>query len=158
MESEFAVESCVRGTTSIKNLWDACAGEELRASHGYAVAVMRRSAIVGHVPRKISAACSLSWPISCLLAISGRSETEVVPYYSIMSARASWSVATRPRPKYWRNLIWRCVHNPPNHLLASYPGGLGTRLDACTKLPQTLYLNVRIWSHKWTLEVIAYHA
>ena len=40
---------------------------------------------------------------------------------SIMSAcaRASSSVATRPRPrhvmtKYWWNLIWRCIHNPPN--------------------------------------------
>ena len=29
MESEFAVESCVPGTTSIKKLWDASVGEEL---------------------------------------------------------------------------------------------------------------------------------
>ena len=29
MESEFAVESCVRGTTSTKNLWDTSVGEEL---------------------------------------------------------------------------------------------------------------------------------
>ena len=37
----------------------------------------------------------------------------------MLAARASSSVATRPRPqhvmtKYWRNLIWRCVRNPPN--------------------------------------------
>ena len=67
-----------------KNLWDAIVGEELPCEW-YAVAVMRRSAIVGHVPRKISAACSLFladqlvaryfWLISCLLTISGRSET-----------------------------------------------------------------------------------
>ena len=74
MESEFAVESCVRGTMSTKNLWDASVGEEMPCEW-YAVAVMRRSAIVGHVPRKISAVCS---PTSCLLAISGRSETEVL--------------------------------------------------------------------------------
>ena len=29
MESKFAVEICVRGTTSTKNLWDASVGEEL---------------------------------------------------------------------------------------------------------------------------------
>ena len=52
MESEFAVESCVRGTMSAKNLWDASVGEEMPCEW-YAVAVMRRSAIVGHVPRKI---------------------------------------------------------------------------------------------------------
>ena len=73
MESEFAVESCVRGTMSTKNLWDASVGEEMPCEW-YAVAVlaivMRRSAIVGHVPRKISAAisgrpaaCSLFWQI-----------------------------------------------------------------------------------------------
>ena len=59
MESEFAVESCVRGAMSTKNLWDASVGEEMPCEW-YAVAVMRRSAIVGHVPRrKISAVCSL---------------------------------------------------------------------------------------------------
>ena len=66
---------------------------------------------------------------SCLLAISGRSAAcslfladQRQRYYSIMSAfvRASSSVTTRPRPhhgmtKYWRNLIWRCVHNLPYH-------------------------------------------
>ena len=66
--------------------------------------------------------------IGCLLAISGRPAAcslfladQRQRYYSIMSAcaRASSSFATRPRPhhvmtKYWRNLIWRCVHNPPN--------------------------------------------
>ena len=66
--------------------------------------------------------------IGCLLAISGRPAAcslfladQRQRYYSIMSAcaRASERFATRPRPhhvmtKYWRNLIWRCVHNPPN--------------------------------------------
>ena len=58
MESEFAVESCVRGTMSTKNLWGVSVGEEMPCEW-YAVAVMRRRAIVGHVPRKISAVCSL---------------------------------------------------------------------------------------------------
>ena len=66
--------------------------------------------------------------IGCLLTISGQPAAcslfladQRQRYYSIMSAcaRASSSFATRPRPhhvmaKYWRNLIWRCVHNPPN--------------------------------------------
>ena len=118
MESEFAVESCVRGTTSTKSL-----GEELPCTH--AVAVMRRRTIVRATVRKMSAARSLFLadqllacyfsPISCLLAIFQRQR-----YCSIMLARdfERSSVATRPRPharrKYWRNLIWRCVHNPPN--------------------------------------------
>ena len=51
MESEFAVESCVRGTTSTKSL-----GEELPCEW-YAVAVMRRHTIVAISGR--SAACSL---------------------------------------------------------------------------------------------------
>ena len=68
MESEFAVESCVRGTTST-NLWE-------------------RNCRVSGLVRKMSAARSLFLadqllaryfsPISCLLAISGRSETEVL--------------------------------------------------------------------------------
>ena len=72
--------------------------------------------------------------VSCSLAISGRSAAcslfladqllaryfQRQRYCSIMLARdfERSSVATRPRPharrKYWRNLIWRCVHNPPN--------------------------------------------
>ena len=96
-------------------LWDASVGEEMPCEW-YAVAVMRRSAIVGHVPRKISAICSL------FLAdqLPARYFWQIRDY-SIMSAcaRASSSFATRPRPQhvmtnYWRNLIWRCVHNPPN--------------------------------------------
>ena len=57
------MESCVRGTTSTKlNLWDASVKKGTGMYSGkekdpYAVAVMRRSTIVSHVPRKISAAC-----------------------------------------------------------------------------------------------------
>ena len=41
MESEFAVESCVRGTMSTKNLWDASVGEEMPCEW-YAVAERHR--------------------------------------------------------------------------------------------------------------------
>ena len=75
MESEFAV-LCSRYHV-YKNLWDASVGEEL-PWEWYAVAVMRRSAIVvGREPRKISAAC--------LLAISGRS----------LLARYFWQISDR---------------------------------------------------------------
>ena len=56
-------ELCPRYHVS-KNLWDASVGEELPCKKDsgnekdpYTVAVMRRSTIVSHVPRKISAAC-----------------------------------------------------------------------------------------------------
>ena len=76
MESEFAVESCKCLRYNVyKNLWDARVGEELPCEW-YAVAEMQRSAIVGHVPRKISAACSP------FLADQRQR------YYSIMSACA----------------------------------------------------------------------
>ena len=82
MESEFAVESCVRYHV-YKNLWDASVGEELpyKKDNGnekgpYPVAVMRRSTIVGHVPRKVSVACSQF--------LAGQRQR----YYSIMSACA----------------------------------------------------------------------
>ena len=58
---EFVVESCVRGHHVYKKRWDASAGEELpcKKDNGnekdpYAVAVMQRSTIVGHVPRKVA--------------------------------------------------------------------------------------------------------
>ena len=71
MESEFAV-LCSRYHV-YKNLWDASVGEEL-PWEWYAIAVMRRSAIVvGHEPRKIS------------VAISGRS----------LLARYFWQISDR---------------------------------------------------------------
>ena len=64
---------CVRGTTSTKT-----SGMRV-LEEWYAVAVMRRSAIiVGQEPRKISAACSLFLADQLLAAISGRSVTEVL--------------------------------------------------------------------------------
>ena len=76
MESKFVV-LCSRYHV-YKNLWDASVGEEL-PWEWYAVAVMRRNTIVvGHEPRKISAACSRFLADRCSLAISGRSVTEVL--------------------------------------------------------------------------------
>ena len=75
MESEFAV-LCSRYHV-YKNLWDASVGEEL-PWEWYAVAVMRSAIVVGHEPRKISIACSRFLADRCLLAISGRSVTEVL--------------------------------------------------------------------------------
>ena len=57
------IESCIQGYESI---WSPSAGEELdcgceptNTKDPYAVAVLRRSNVVGHIPRKISATCSL---------------------------------------------------------------------------------------------------
>ena len=61
------LESCVRGHHIYKAVWSPFVGEELvclmedNNSHDqYAVCVLKSTTIVGHVPRKISAACSLS--------------------------------------------------------------------------------------------------
>ena len=67
MESaSVAIESCVRGHHIYQSVWNPFDGEELNCyteqnnSHDpYTVAIMKRNTIVGHVPRKISAACYL---------------------------------------------------------------------------------------------------
>ena len=60
------IEGCIRGYHVYKTNWNPFEGEELvcykeanNLHDPYAVAVMKGNMIVGHVPRKISAACSL---------------------------------------------------------------------------------------------------
>ena len=60
------VESCVRGFHVYQGIWIPTAGERLpcetedsNASDPYAVAVKKDVQVIGHVPRKISAVCSL---------------------------------------------------------------------------------------------------
>ena len=62
----FEVDSCIQGYHVFGNIWNPTTGEELNCvqertntEDPYAVAVIRRSAVVGHVPRKMSAACAL---------------------------------------------------------------------------------------------------
>ena len=66
MECELAVDSCIRGHHVFKNIWTPTMGEQLpcRREIGnnndrYVVARLRNRTTVGHVPRKISAACAL---------------------------------------------------------------------------------------------------
>ncbi len=66
IKMEFVLASCVRGHHVYKDIWSPNFGEELtcRREEGnvkdsYAVAVFKISSIVGHLPRNISAACSL---------------------------------------------------------------------------------------------------
>ena len=105
----------LRGTMSTKNLWDASVGEEMPYIR---VRVVRSSCDAKERHRRRCTQAAISGrPAACSLFLADQRQR----YYSIMSAcaRASESFATRPRPhhvmtKYWRNLIWRCVHNPPN--------------------------------------------
>ena len=60
------IASCVRGHHVYKATWKPKAGEKLecrreedKLHYPYAVAMKKGEKIVGHVPRKISAACSL---------------------------------------------------------------------------------------------------
>ena len=84
-------ELCSR-SPHLQNLWDASIGEELPCKKDsgnekdpYIVAVVRRSIIVGQVPRKISTT----------------PPTHTIDCNDITT-------------KYWHNLIWWCVHSPPN--------------------------------------------
>ena len=60
------MESCVRGHHIYRDVWSPSLGEVLQCRQElentkdhYAVAVVRRSTVVGHIPRKISAASAL---------------------------------------------------------------------------------------------------
>ena len=62
----FEVESCIQGYHVFKSIWNPTTGEELNCMRErtntedlYTVAVIRRSAVIGHVPQKMSAACAL---------------------------------------------------------------------------------------------------
>ena len=77
------VDSCVRGHHIYNRIWTPTLGEELQCvtedsndKDPYAVAVMKRDDIVGHVPRRISAACSLflrrGGMIDCIITASRR--------------------------------------------------------------------------------------
>ena len=66
MESELAVDSCIRGHHIFKNISTPTMGEQLSYNREisnnkdlYTAAVLRDCTTVGHVPRKISAACTL---------------------------------------------------------------------------------------------------
>ena len=61
----FSVDSCIRGHHVYKDILIPTVGEELACArensntkNPYAVAVTRDSTVVGHVPRKLSAACA----------------------------------------------------------------------------------------------------
>ena len=65
-ESTFSVEAMIRGYHVYKDIWTAVVNEQLRCqrepyntSDPFAVAVVKDDTTVGHVPRKISAICSL---------------------------------------------------------------------------------------------------
>ena len=61
----YELESCVRGHHVYGRVWRATVDEqseckpEPRNQDLYAVAVLKNDAVVGHVPRKISAACTM---------------------------------------------------------------------------------------------------
>ena len=65
-DDNFKLESCIRGHHIYKDVWTPVMNEELscRREEGnyfdsYAVAFIKFGVIVGHVPHRISAACSL---------------------------------------------------------------------------------------------------
>ena len=66
MELELDVESCIQGHHVFKSIWTSTIGERSTSKREienekdrYAVAVIQDHTMVGHIPRKISAACSL---------------------------------------------------------------------------------------------------
>ena len=62
----FVKETCARGNHVYNAIWEAAVGDELECRRErsnrvdrYAVAVVKADTVVGHVPQKISRACSL---------------------------------------------------------------------------------------------------
>ena len=62
----FQVDSCIQSYHVFESIWNPTTGEELNCvrertntEDSYAVAMIRRSAVVGHAPRNMSAACAL---------------------------------------------------------------------------------------------------
>ena len=60
------MESCIRGFHVYQDIWTpatgerlACQAEDSNSFDPYAVAIRRDADVIGHVPHKISAACSL---------------------------------------------------------------------------------------------------
>ena len=74
----YEIASCVQGHHIHKRVWRPVLGEEVKCQieegnveYQYAVAVLRENIVVGHIPRKISAACYLfikrNGSISCVI-------------------------------------------------------------------------------------------
>ena len=64
--ARYCCDSVVRGYHVYRDIWEAtrgeiltCARETGNAFDPFAVSVLKRDTVVGHVPRKISAICSL---------------------------------------------------------------------------------------------------
>ena len=84
----FEIDSCIRGYHTYGAIWTPAVGEHLSCEREtantedpYAVAVKRRSTVVGHVPRKMSAACALflerGGTISCTVSGSRRFSSDL---------------------------------------------------------------------------------
>ena len=85
MTNMFRVEAMVRGYHCYQEIWNAIIGEELQTTRElgdlYAVAVTRSRVTVGHLPRKISSACSLflrcGGEISCIVTGTRRYSSDL---------------------------------------------------------------------------------
>ncbi len=89
MQDEYSFDSCIRGHHVSKEFWTPslnerllCEKEEGNTSDVYAVAVKENNRIVGHVPRTISAVCSLfldreGTTITCVVTGSRRYSSDL---------------------------------------------------------------------------------
>ena len=84
------MESCVRGFHVYKDIWIpatgevlSCKGEDGNIMDPNAIAIMKGSEIIGHVPRKISAACYLfiqkGGVLTCIITDSNHQYSSDLP-------------------------------------------------------------------------------
>ena len=66
MNSEFSIVSCIRGFDVYRDIWTpvldealVCAQQSGNPHDHYAVSMLKRGTIVGHLPKKISRLCPL---------------------------------------------------------------------------------------------------
>ena len=135
-------ELCSR-SPRLQNLWDVSVGDELPCKKDsgnekdpYAVAVMRSSIIVGQVPGRYQLLARFFWQIrdrGTIVVCARERRYETPPTHTIDCN----DIMT----KYWQNLIWWCVHNPPNRqIFRPY----STFVYICSHLPTQFNLRVGV--------------
>ena len=72
MAATYSMKSMIRGFHVCPSVWSPITGEELHcvrelsnAEDALAVAVMKNSTVVGHIPRKMSSRCSIFHQLLC---------------------------------------------------------------------------------------------
>ena len=125
-DQSFLFQAMIRGYHVYKEIWDAVKGECLECKRErsnrfdpFAVSVMKQGTIVGHLPRKISAVCSLfllrNGTISCQVSGTRRYSSDIpqggleIPCILTFSGEPKLVIKTEKKPGVRLALIRKTV-------------------------------------------------